>query len=70
MSVLDIRNYMRALFQALQHIHRAKIIHRDIKPSNFLHNPSEGSYMLVDFGLAITVRKQAPSFLPSFLPTR
>ena len=55
MNILDvqsIREYMRQLFVALQHVHRQKIIHRDVKQANFLYCPKTRKGMLVDFGLA------------------
>lgn len=57
MTITDIADYMKLLFQALAHIHRNFTIHRDIKPSNFMFCPRspEGELakgMLVDFGLA------------------
>jgi len=52
MNVTQIRNYMKALFEALEHVHANKIIHRDVKPGNFLYNPDTNTFVLVDFGLA------------------
>ncbi|KAI6654319.1 Cell division cycle 7-related protein kinase-like isoform X2 [Oopsacas minuta] len=48
----DTQKYMRALLEAIQHVHKFNIIHRDIKPSNFLYNRISGQCRLVDFGLA------------------
>lgn len=57
MSVNDIADYMKLLFEALAHIHRNNTIHRDIKPSNFMFCPrtpdgEPAKALLVDFGLA------------------
>jgi len=52
----EIKDYMKNLFIALEHVHEHNIIHRDVKPSNFLHSRETSSYSLVDFGLAM----QAP----------
>ena len=41
MTVEETRVYMRALFQALSHVHSFYVIHRDIKPGNFLYNRKE-----------------------------
>ncbi len=54
----EIRAYMLALMQALEHVHALGIIHRDVKPNNFLHHRGNGNYLLVDFGLAQLVGKQ------------
>jgi len=57
MNLLEIKEYMRALLEALQHLHLHKvernlifnahrglqIIHRDIKPSNFLRDSQRDS---------------------------
>lgn len=53
MTVSDIQDYMKNLFQALHHIHCFSIIHRDVKPGNFLHSRKSRRYNLVDFGLAM-----------------
>ena len=53
-SMLQIKKYMYALFEALNSLHKLGIVHRDIKPQNFLYDPDDDSCMLVDFGLAET----------------
>ena len=52
MDHVEVRTYMRNLFQALAHIHKLGIIHRDIKPANFLYDRKKKIFKLVDFGLA------------------
>jgi cell division control protein 7 len=47
-----IKKYMRALFTALEHLHKHKVLHRDIKPGNFLYSSKTDQFLLVDFGLA------------------
>ena len=55
---LEIQRYLRALFEALAHVHRHNVIHRDIKPSNFLYDREKGTFLLVDFGLAEDMKVQ------------
>lgn len=52
MSIQQTRQYMKALFESLHHLHHHGVIHRDIKPGNFLWNSKTNQFMLVDFGLA------------------
>jgi serine/threonine protein kinase len=40
-----------AMFDVLKHVHRKWVVHRDIKPANFMVR-SDGSLVLIDFGLA------------------
>ena len=51
-SIDQIRIYMKALFESLEHLHKHGVIHRDIKPGNFLFNSQTNQAMLVDFGLS------------------
>ncbi|XP_062131572.1 cell division cycle 7-related protein kinase [Drosophila sulfurigaster albostrigata] len=52
LSLLEIKDYLRNLLVALQHVHKFKVIHRDVKPSNILYNRRTGKFLLCDFGLA------------------
>ena len=56
MTLQDISDYMKLLFEALAHIHGNRVMHRDIKPSNFMFSPRTDTEpargLLVDFGLA------------------
>ncbi|KAH8271899.1 hypothetical protein KR044_009907, partial [Drosophila immigrans] len=52
LSLLEIKDYLRNLLIALQHVHKFKVIHRDVKPSNILYNRRTGKFLLCDFGLA------------------
>lgn len=52
MDSVWIKKYMRALFTALEHLHKYKVMHRDIKPGNFLYSSRTDQFLLVDFGLA------------------
>lgn len=40
-----------SMFEVLKHVHRKWVVHRDIKPANFMVR-SDGSLVLIDFGLA------------------
>ncbi|KAI8087765.1 kinase-like domain-containing protein [Gilbertella persicaria] len=51
-SMFDMKCYLRALFTALQQLHKHKILHRDVKPNNFLYNFRKRTGYLIDFGLA------------------
>ncbi|RHZ75991.1 hypothetical protein Glove_208g138 [Diversispora epigaea] len=57
----DVKEYFRSLFNALKIIHSLKIIHRDVKPGNFLYNIKEKKGTLVDFGLSEQVKSQPNS---------
>lgn len=52
MNLLEMRDYMKALFTCLSSVHELGIVHRDIKPSNCLYNSKEKQFTLIDFGLA------------------
>lgn len=47
--------YMRSLFQAINHCHAQNIIHRDIKPENIMITESN-TVRLIDFGLSKATR--------------
>lgn len=51
-TLLQIKQYMHSLLEALNHVHDNNYIHRDIKPSNFLFDPIKRKGVLIDFGLA------------------
>ena len=50
----DIRNIMRMIFYAMNHIHANNVVHRDIKPANILID-ANNQIKIIDFGLAIDV---------------
>ena len=52
MAINEVKQYIRALFMALEVVHDHHIIHRDIKPSNFLYNCKNKTFKLIDFGMA------------------
>jgi predicted ATPase/signal transduction histidine kinase/DNA-binding response OmpR family regulator/HPt (histidine-containing phosphotransfer) domain-containing protein/tRNA A-37 threonylcarbamoyl transferase component Bud32 len=49
-----------ALADALECIHRARVVHRDIKPGNIIVNPHTGQVQLIDFGLASRLTREQP----------
>ena len=54
-SVQEALNYIEQIAQALAVVHRVGILHRDIKPGNIMLR-SDGSVVLIDFGVALDVR--------------
>lgn len=48
----EMREYMFALLTALCHLHHHGVIHHDVKPGNFLYSPTDGKFLLVDFGMS------------------
>ncbi|CEL97075.1 unnamed protein product [Vitrella brassicaformis CCMP3155] len=53
MTVANVKDIMRELFLALDHMHSHKVIHRDIKPLNVIYNLTDGVLKLTDFDLAL-----------------
>lgn len=49
-SEREIADYLLAVCQAVDALHRAGLVHRDIKPSNIMRRTS-GELVLIDFGL-------------------
>lgn len=52
----EIKLYIKNLLIALKYVHSKGIMHRDIKPGNILYNRKEQKFLLVDFGLAQSIR--------------
>ena len=68
--VSEIRDYLLNLLQALDAMHKQKLIHRDLKPANFLISKlqpgmTKRKYLLIDFGLA---EDEIPFKRPSKFP--
>ncbi|XP_075227510.1 cell division cycle 7-related protein kinase-like [Lycorma delicatula] len=59
MDVSETKLYMKNLLLALKRVHSFNIIHRDVKPNNFLYDRINKRFLLVDFGLAEEVGKNA-----------
>jgi cell division control protein 7 len=77
MTAPQVKEYMRALFTALAHLHNHRdsngnlrpVIHRDVKPGNFLYSMKDNTFALVDFGLAHYQDAEYP-YQPELPPTK
>ncbi|GGG82777.1 serine/threonine protein kinase [Paenibacillus radicis (ex Gao et al. 2016)] len=61
-SQAEIAVILRAVVDALAHVHERGFLHRDIKPANIMLEPNTGVTKLIDFGSAIpsgSLNKQA-----------
>lgn len=63
-QIVEIREYLRNLFIALNFLHQHSIIHRDVKPSNFLYDRKAKIYRLIDFGL-VEIQRDFNEILPN-----
>lgn len=61
LGVRELQEYLENLLTALKRVHEFDVIHRDVKPSNFLHDRKNHKFLLVDFGLAQSLDKDADS---------
>ena len=59
MKELDIRLFLKNLFEATQHFHSKNILHRDLKPDNILMRSKNNIHDIVvaDFGLSTELIK-------------
>jgi diguanylate cyclase (GGDEF)-like protein/PAS domain S-box-containing protein len=57
-----------AVCAALDQLHQNHVIHKDINPTNILLNPKTNQVKLIDFGCAVTLAREDPTFgSPSLL---
>jgi serine/threonine protein kinase len=52
------------VLKILEFVHRHSVIHRDIKPSNLIRRPSDGKFVLIDFGAVKQTSTQIASGEP------
>jgi serine/threonine-protein kinase len=52
------------VLKILEFVHRHSVIHRDIKPSNLIRRPSDGKFVLIDFGAVKQISTQIASGEP------
>ncbi|KAL7150048.1 hypothetical protein ABFS83_05G082000 [Erythranthe nasuta] len=57
-TIMDLQWYGYCLFKALAGLHKQGIVHRDIKPGNFLYSRKVNKGYLIDFNLALDMRKK------------
>ncbi|KAL9167168.1 hypothetical protein ABFS82_05G077900 [Erythranthe guttata] len=57
-NIMDLQWYGYCLFKALAGLHKQGIVHRDIKPGNFLYSRKVNKGYLIDFNLALDMRKK------------
>ena len=50
LSEPEVSQLLREILEALEIVHKQKIIHRDIKPANIRRRSSDGKIVLIDFG--------------------
>lgn len=55
----EVAHWLEQLTEALQHIHKQKIIHCDIKPANIIITPN-GNIKLIDFGASMLTDSKYP----------
>ena len=51
MNEAQVAQYMKSLFEAINHCHALNIVHGDIKPDNIMIN-EHNMVRLIDFGLS------------------
>lgn len=54
-SEAQSKHLTACLLEAVDYIHKRRVVHRDIKPSNVLVSPGLGNLKLVDFNAAATI---------------
>lgn len=58
MSKQDIRTIVSGIGKGLKECHKKKIIHRDIKPQNIVVNLDTMEPTIIDFGMALNLKKE------------
>jgi formylglycine-generating enzyme required for sulfatase activity len=59
MEAHELLGWLRPVAEALDFIHRRRVIHRDVKPGNILFDEARNSY-LADFGIAKALGQEDP----------
>ena len=54
LSIEESMVIMKALAKSLAHAHENKVVHRDVKPANIFYREDDSTYILLDFGFAIS----------------
>lgn len=49
-TISDVKSFMLSVLESVRALHDAGLVHCDIKPPNIARRPSDGRYVLIDFG--------------------
>jgi hypothetical protein len=60
----EVAEWLPAVAQALDFVHRQRVVHRDVKPANILFD-SEGHVFLADFGIAKALASTESTLTPA-----
>lgn len=62
MSWEEVRTIVEGIAKGLKACHRKKIVHRDLKPQNVVVNLETMKATIIDFGMALDLKKECCEF--------